>query len=328
MATLSGANLIKSFEGFRAQAYPDSLHGWATPTIGYGTTVYASGRKVQQGDTITEPQAVAELQAYVAQHISPALAKLSFFSDMTEPMIGALESFAYNLGAGFYGAPGFETISKRLREKDWQNLRSALMLYINPGTSVTAGLTRRRTAEADLWESGLPKTGPVPVAPSHPPSPPATNSLKPGFLSPNFALSELTVSETAARQGLNNTPGPAEVTNLERLCKTCLQPLRDKLGQPVVVTSGYRGPAVNAAVGGSTTSAHMYGRAADVHVPGMTNQALMQLIHSMGLPVDQVIEEFGSWVHIGIADAAKTPRGEYLLARTQNGQTIYLAASL
>ena len=326
--TQSGIDLIKSFEGYRNAAYPDPIHGWAVPTIGYGTTVYANGKKVAKGDTLTVLQAESELKAFVQSHITPALIKLPFFKDMTEPMLGALESFAYNLGPGCFTAPsGFETLQRRLREKDWKNMRSALMLYVNPhDPNVTEGLKRRRAAEASLWESGLTKIS-IPVMPSHPPVPVAPNGLKPGYLTANFTLSELVVSETAARQGLNNTPGSAEQANLKRLCETCLQPLREKLGQPVVVTSGYRGPAVNAAVGGSTTSAHMFGGAADIHVPGMTNQALMKFIHDMKLPVDQVIEEFGSWVHVGISQPGKPLRGQYLIARMVGGSAVYSNAS-
>lgn len=325
-STQSGLNLIKQFEGFRAEAYPDPHTGGDPWTIGYGTTIYSFGTHVKKGEKISEEMAIDELNHYVSTRIGPALEKLPFYKDFTEPMIGALESFAYNLGEGFYGAKGFETISRRLREKDWKNMRSALMLYVNPGSNVTEGLKRRRAAEADLWDSGLPKAG-IPVAPSHPPVAPVSNNLKPGYLSANFTLSELAVSQTAARNGIDNTPSQADQANLKHLCVTCLQPLRDRLGRPVVVSSGYRGPQVNLAVGGSKTSAHMFGRAADIHVPGMSNMDLMLFIHNMKLPVDQVIEEFGSWVHIGIADIGRTPRNQYLLARTVNGQTVYSNAT-
>lgn len=151
----SGLALIKHFEGFRAQAYPDPLHGWAIATIGYGTTRYASGRKVQQGDTLSTVQAEQELIAHLSQQVLPALNQIPSYQAMNAAMRGALESFAYNLGAGFYGAAHFQTISRVLRERDWQQMRPALLLYINPGSAVEVGLRRRRTAEADLWEQGL-----------------------------------------------------------------------------------------------------------------------------------------------------------------------------
>lgn len=144
-------------------------------------------------------------------------------------------------------------------------------------------------------------------------------------LSKNFSLEELTVSQNAARLGLRNVPGKADQTNLKRLAETVLQPLRDKLGRPVVVTSGYRAPAVNRAVGGSSTSAHMFGCAADIHVPGMSSAELMKQIRKMNLPVDQVIDEFGSWVHVGIA-ASGAPRHQYLIARLKGGRAVYSVA--
>lgn len=147
-------------------------------------------------------------------------------------------------------------------------------------------------------------------------------------LSKNFHLSELIVSQTAARHGLNNKPNVQAQKNLDRLCDTILQPLRDALGQPIIVTSGYRSPEVNRRVGGSATSAHCYGCAADIHVPGMTSDQLMKKIHSLKLPVDQVIEEFGQWVHVGIAIPGNKPRYQYLIARYQGGQAVYSLAKV
>lgn len=147
-------------------------------------------------------------------------------------------------------------------------------------------------------------------------------------LSKNFHLSELTVSQTAARHGLNNKPNVQAQKNLDRLCDTVLQPLRDALGQPIIVTSGYRSPEVNRRVGGSATSAHCYGCAADIHVPGMSSIELMKKIHSLKLPVDQVIEEFGQWVHVGIAIPGNKPRYQYLNARYVGGQAVYSPAKV
>lgn len=147
-------------------------------------------------------------------------------------------------------------------------------------------------------------------------------------LSANFTLAELTVSQSAARAGIKNVPGPAETANLKRLCETVLQPLRNSLGKPIVITSGYRGPAVNRLIGGSSTSAHMHGLAADIHVPGMSSDALMRHIHKLKLPVDQVIDEFGSWVHVGLTSAGAAPRNQYLIARVRNGQTVYSTAKV
>ena len=133
-------------------------------------------------------------------------------------------------------------------------------------------------------------------------------------LSPNFTLDELTVSQTAARLGLSNVPPPAVVGELRRLAETILQPLRNHLGRPVVVSSGYRSPDVNRAVGGALASAHMSGRAADITVPGMTPLEVCQAIRAMGLPFDQLLHEFRAWTHVAIAPPGVAPRGELLTA--------------
>ena len=72
---------------------------------------------------------------------------------MNDNQHGALLSFAYNLGAYFYGGDNFQTITRVLKHKEWEKVPDAMYLYRNPGTSVEAGLTRRRQAEGDLWES-------------------------------------------------------------------------------------------------------------------------------------------------------------------------------
>lgn len=76
-----------------------------------------------------------------------------YWDEMNDNQRGALLSFAYNLGANFYGSSDFSTISRVLREKEWNKVPDALYLYRNPGTSVEAGLSRRRIAEGDLWNS-------------------------------------------------------------------------------------------------------------------------------------------------------------------------------
>lgn len=145
-------------------------------------------------------------------------------------------------------------------------------------------------------------------------------------LSANFSLAEMTFSQTAVRHRISNAPSGAELDNLTRLCKTVLQPLRDFLKKPIKVSSGYRAPALNRAVGGSLSSAHMYGRAADISVEGMSAAQLFNTIKGLKLPVDQCIDEFGSWVHVGIATAGQQPRHQYLRARHVAGQTVYLEA--
>lgn len=86
-------------------------------------------------------------------------------------------------------------------------------------------------------------------------------------LSPNFKLSEFLRSETDSARGIDNTPSLEVVSNLQQLCIHVLEPLRSHFNTPIVVSSGYRSPALNKAVGGSATSQHMTGEAADLRIP-------------------------------------------------------------
>lgn len=129
-------------------------------------------------------------------------------------------------------------------------------------------------------------------------------------LSKYFTLAELTVSETATRKGIDNTPSPTVLANLARMA-ALLEFVRALHGKPIVVTSGYRSPAVNKAVGGSETSAHMSGLAADIICPGMTPKALAESIRTSGIVFDQLILEYpdrNGWVHIGLS--TRPPRQE------------------
>ena len=135
-------------------------------------------------------------------------------------------------------------------------------------------------------------------------------------LSPHFTLSELTVSETAARRGISNVPDAKALANLARLAGV-LEQVRSLVGRPVVVTSGYRSKAVNKAIGGSTTSAHMTGLAADINCPGLTPKQLCQRIEASGIQYDQLILEFDGWTHIGLSEGA--PRRQELTIRKGTG---------
>jgi len=83
----------------------------------------------------------------------PTLQKIPYWSEMNDNQRGALLSFAYNLGAGFYGNRNFNTITRNLREKNWKAIPDTLKMYRNPGTDVEVGLLRRRSAEGKLWSS-------------------------------------------------------------------------------------------------------------------------------------------------------------------------------
>jgi hypothetical protein len=140
-------------------------------------------------------------------------------------------------------------------------------------------------------------------------------------LSEHFELAEFLVSETAARRGIANEPTPEIIDNLRRLCQLVLEPLRVKLARPVVITSGYRSLALNRAVGGSPTSHHMQGRAADLIVPGITPLAVCQAASQLKLPCVQIIHEFGRWAHLSVA--ASNERTQLLTAKLTQGKTVY-----
>lgn len=108
------------------------------------------------------------------------------------------------------------------------------------------------------------------------------------YLSKNFELNELTRSATADRLGLTNEPAERAVRALRNLCVRTLQPLRDALGQPIHVNSGYRSPELNRAVGGVATSQHQKGEAADICHEGKASE-LLELLQEQAIPFDQAI---------------------------------------
>lgn len=140
------------------------------------------------------------------------------------------------------------------------------------------------------------------------------------MLSANFSLDEFITSQTASRQGIDNTPTDADIENMKRLCCDVLQPLRDALGCSVVISSGYRSPLLNAMVGGSPRSAHREGRAADIIIPGMTSMEVAREIRHLALPFEQVINEFGRWCHVSVPLSGYQPKRQLLTAtRGTNG---------
>ena len=145
-------------------------------------------------------------------------------------------------------------------------------------------------------------------------------------LSANFSLNELTKSEFATRNGISNTASPLVIEKLQALTDNILQPLRDKFG-PVIVTSGYRSPEANKAIGGSTTSHHCFGYAADFEVLNMDNRELAIYIRDELAEFTQLILEFyngdpdSGWVHCSY-DAADL-KCQTLTAKRVNGRTQY-----
>jgi uncharacterized protein YcbK (DUF882 family) len=133
------------------------------------------------------------------------------------------------------------------------------------------------------------------------------------LLSNHFSLEEFTTSQTAAREGIDNTPDATVLRNLRTLAEA-LERVRTALGdKPIVISSGYRSKALNSAIGGSSASAHMTGLAVDFIVPTFgTVLQTAKAISACGLGGDQLIYEYGRWVHLGLAAPGKSPRGQLL----------------
>lgn len=106
-------------------------------------------------------------------------------------------------------------------------------------------------------------------------------------------------SDYALRHGLMNTPSTLALAALKDLCSFVLEPIRSLLGAPIHVTSGYRSPEVNRAIGGSSVSQHVQGEAADFTVQGKSNREVVLAVKASGIPFDQLILEHGEsgWVH-------------------------------
>lgn len=142
-------------------------------------------------------------------------------------------------------------------------------------------------------------------------------------LSPHFTIAELTFSETAVRAGREIVPDEKQLENLRHLCVNVLEPLREDLGVPIVVTSGLRPEWLNIIVGGSKTSDHMSGLAADIRAIGLSPMQVCQRASELSLPTRQIILEFGRWCHISAAPINTVPRHEVLTAKLVSGRTVY-----
>jgi len=140
---------IEEFEGVELKAY---LCPAGVPTICAGLTRYPNGTPVMMGDVCTKTACDGYLLEQLAKEFVPCLEAIPGFSEFGPHRQAALLSFAWNMGARFYGADNFETISRVLRTKAYEEMRSALMLYCKAGGQVLEGLQRRRTAEADMWD--------------------------------------------------------------------------------------------------------------------------------------------------------------------------------
>ena len=121
-----------------------------------------------------------------------------------------------------------------------------------------------------------------------------------------FTIQELTISNTAQRKSIDNTPDQKAAAALTALVANVLDPLREAWGRPIVVNSGYRCPKLNRAVGGVARAQHTKGEAADIRTLSnrrWENEQLFKLIVQLKLPFDQLIDEHGySWIHVSYSE--------------------------
>ena len=144
----------------------------------------------------------------------------------------------------------------------------------------------------------------------------------------NFSLMELLLTANRKFDNEQYNPPAEIIENLRALCYNVLQPLRDALGTPVNLNSGYRCPSLNRAIGGAKNSQHMTGQAADIVDFTNGNAYLFRKIKELNLPFDQMIDEFGfRWVHVSY-DPLRNRRQILQAQKDANGKTIYVNPNL
>ena len=208
----------------------------------------------------------------------------------------------------------------------------AVTKKVNGGThGLDDRKSKTKTYFAQLSAPGTTTAAAAPkpaVAPA--PVPAAAGKVNPEMqLSEHFNLKEFTKSETAIRKRIDNTPNSEHAANLKNVCEKILEPVRKHFGKPVRINSGYRGPALNAAVGGSSKSQHCNGEAIDFEIDGLPNPELAKWV-SENCEFDQIILEFydpkegpnSGWVHASYTTKGPN-RKQKLTALTENGKTVY-----
>ncbi len=148
-------------------------------------------------------------------------------------------------------------------------------------------------------------------------------------LSEHFTLGELAKTSHRKYMGTNREEAITNLDNLHKLCETVLEPVRTLMDVPVFITSGFRGPKLNKAIGGSKRSQHVHGEAADIEFLGAREgkplRDAFNKIAFSSIPYSQIIYEFGQWIHIGMLDPERYPGkvGQKLVASRPKGKTIY-----
>lgn len=144
-------------------------------------------------------------------------------------------------------------------------------------------------------------------------------------LSKNFTLEEMLDSQTAVRLSFDEQFSPPDSIkeNLKALCENVLEPLRNKLDSPIIISSGYRCERLNKTIGGAKTSQHLYGMAVDFTSVKDAVEFVFQVIKESDLEYDQVIQEFNKWVHVSYNPFGQN-RNQCLRAVKVSGVTKYI----
>jgi len=136
------------------------------------------------------------------------------------------------------------------------------------------------------------------------------------LITPHFTLDEMTVSQLAAREGLDNSPPPEARANLQLLC-SALEQVRALFDAKIIVSSGYRSAAVNKRIGGAPGSQHVQGLAVDFTVFEVSPREVVRRVSQSAIAFDQLILEYDHWVHLSVVHAA--PRRQVLTIRKGTG---------
>ncbi len=293
--------LIKEFEGCHLSAYPDPLSGGDPWTIGYGTTRYSGGVPVKRGDKINVIEADMLLRLEIDRIADKLRSTVPHWNVMDDNQRSALVSFAYNLGAGFYGSAGFETITRCLRDRDWAAVPAAFELYRNPGTNVEAGLLRRRRAEGKLWGQHQAAAEPE-TAKLRPTSPFSAR------ITPHIRLGEFALDQEARRF---HNQGQLDIA---AELAAFLERVRVQFGgKPIVITSGYRPPAINQQVGGASNSEHLFKPgcgAVDFYIKGADIYAVQNWCDK-NWPFSLGYGAYKGFIHLGIRSSRAKVRWDY-----------------
>lgn len=210
-------------------------------------------------------------------------------------------------------------------------MRKLINLFIRLLAIFSKNKHQAQIGDTNVTEVTTPDSVEQPIETKEPKKEDSIMTSKPiGQISKNFHLTELTRSQTADRLGIDNTPEGVHLDNIVSLVENFLQPLREKLGKPIVVSSGYRSPALNAAIGGVNTSQHSLGHAVDFECIGVDNKWLASFIKA-NMDFDQLILEFynpdegpnSGWVHASYV-SSKENRKQVISAVKIDGKTVYL----